>query len=327
LGPPGAGIADGNERELLECAVRVPCSTSNLGAGFDCLGLALDRYLDAAFLPRETLRVQRGGTLAALDVAPEDDVLLRAFRAALRHRRVPDVAGTILMTSSIPVGRGLGSSAAATVAGIALAAAACGEALDCAAALAEATPLEGHPDNAAPALFGGLVAVVYAEHGVPRALRLPLSDRITFVFASPDVGVSTQRARAALPQQVAHSAATRNVSRMAALLYGLAHADGDAIRAGFMDELHVPYRLPLIPGAEGALRAAEEAGAFAATISGSGSGLIAACPRGMERDVREAMLAAFHDAGAGGEGFVAWPDAHGVQPRNVGTLLATWRSP
>jgi homoserine kinase len=319
-------MADENKRELVECAVRVPCSTSNLGAGFDCLGLALDRYLDAAFLPGGALRVQRGGTLAALDVPATDDVLLRAFRAALRRRRAGEVTGTLIMTSTIPVARGLGSSAAATVAGLALAAAAAGEPLDRDAALAAAAPLEGHPDNAAPALFGGLVAVVYAAHGAPRALRMPLSDRIRFVFAAPAAGVSTERARAALPQHIAHTAAARNIGRMAALLYGLAHADAEAIGAGFTDELHVPYRLPLIRGATPALRAAREAGAWAATISGSGSGLIAACPRGTEGKVLAAMLAAFEHAGGGGDGFVAWPDPHGAQPRDVGTLLDAWRS-
>lgn len=313
-------MSDDNKRELRACAVRVPCSTSNLGAGFDCLGLALNRYLDAAFLPGGALRVRRAGTLATLDVASTDDVLLRAFRAALREH-ADAVTGTVIMTSTIPIGRGLGSSAAATVAGLALAAAATGEPLDRDAALAAAAPLEGHPDNAAPALFGGLVAVVYAAHGAPRALRLPLSDRLTFVFAAPDVEVSTQRARAALPQHVAHSAAARNIGRMAALLYGLAHANAEAIGAGFTDELHVPYRLPLIPGAHDALQAAQEAGALGATISGSGSGLIAACQRGTEGGVLEAMRAAFQRAGAGGDGFVALPDTFGAQPRDVGTLL------
>jgi homoserine kinase len=230
------------------------------------------------------------------------------------------VAGTLIVTSGIPVGRGLGSSAASVVAGIALATAACGDTLDPDAALAEAVRLEGHPDNAAPALFGGLVSIAYAEHGVPRAMRLPLSPGVGFVFAAPDMEVSTERARAALPQHVPHSAAVRNLGRMAALLYGLANADATAIGIGFGDELHVPYRLPLIPDAKAALDAAYRAGAWGATISGSGSGLIAACAPGGESRVLDAMRDALTTTGRGADGFIAHADMHGVQPRAYGTL-------
>jgi homoserine kinase len=308
---------------LRTCAVRVPCSTSNLGAGFDCIGLAFDRYLDAGYEPGgDRLRIQRFGTLEEVALAPEEDLLAIAFRAELRRRGAAEATGTLLVRSAIPVGRGLGSSAAAVVAGIALAAAACGATLDRDAALAAAVVLEGHPDNAAPALFGGLVAVAYTGHSTPRAMRMPLSPELAFVFAAPDVAVSTDRARAALPQQVPHSAATRNLGRLAALLYGLAHADRDAITAGFTDELHVPYRLPLIPGAAAAMQAATDAGAWAVTISGSGSGLLAACPRSSEYAVLEAMRDTFAKQRTGGDGFVARPDAHGVQPRDMVTLRA-----
>ena len=308
--------------ELLACAVRVPCSTSNLGAGFDCLGLAFDRYLDVAFLPGpHQLEVQRAGTLADIHIAAGDDTVARAFQAALRQQRRNEATGTLVMTSTIPIGRGLGSSGAATVAGLALAAAACDEQLDREAALTTAVRLEGHPDNAAPSLFGGLIAIVYAAHGAPYAMRLPLSESIAFVFAAPEATVSTERARATLPQHVAHTAATRNLGRVAALLHGLAHADPVAIGAGFTDELHVPYRLPLIPGANDVFNAAREAGAWAATISGSGSGLLAACERGTEGRVLDAMVTAFQRASASGFGFIVRPDTHGAQPRDVGTLM------
>jgi homoserine kinase len=312
---------------LRPCAVRVPCSTSNLGAGFDCLGLAFDRYLDAGFEPGgDTLTITRAGVLADLEIELADDVLVTAFLAELTRRGAVRTGGELIVNSSIPIGRGLGSSGAAAVAGIALATAVCGQTLDLDDALAFAVRAEGHPDNAAPSLFGGLVSVAYTGHGVPHAMRMPLSRGVAFVFAAPDATVSTQRARAALPQQVPHSAAVRNTSRMAALLYGLAHADAHAIAAGFNDELHVPYRLPLIPGARQAMDAAADAGAWATTISGSGSGLIAVCAPGLEQRVLDAMRGAFTAGGHGGDGFVARPDAHGTQPRDVVTLRAALRS-
>jgi homoserine kinase len=304
---------------LRACAVRVPCSTSNLGAGFDCIGLAFDTYLDAGFQPgTDDLSIRRAGTLRELDAADADDRLVLAFRAELRRRGVEHIGGTLLATSAIPVSRGLGSSAAATVAGIALATAACGDTLDRDAALASAVRMEGHPDNAAPALFGGLVGIAVSERGVPYAMPLPLSPDVTFVFAAPNVPVSTARARAALPQHVPHTAAVRNLGRMAALLYGLAHADATAIGIGFTDELHVPYRLPLIPGAAPALKAALAAGAWGATISGSGSGVIAACAPDTAGRVADALRGTF--AQSGGVAFIARPEMHGTQPRDIGTL-------
>jgi homoserine kinase len=302
------------------CGIRVPCSTSNLGAGFDCIGLAFDRYLDAGYEPGGSeLTIRRAGTLLGLSEDIADDRLAAAFLAELSRRGVGPVGGTLLATSSIPIAHGLGSSAAATIAGIALAAAACGQVLDRDAALAAAVRMEGHPDNAAPALFGGLVAVASSGH-VPRAMRLPLSPEIGFVFGAPATGVSTERARAALPKHVPHSAAARNLGRMAALLHGLANADAESLGIGFSDELHVPYRLPLIALASKALEAAVNAGAWAATLSGSGSGIIAACPRAAEPPVRRAVLSAFGGTASGADAFVVRPDMHGVQPRDFGTL-------
>lgn len=306
---------------LLPCGVRVPCSTSNLGAGFDCLGLAFERYVDAAYEPRSgDLTIRRAGTLRDLTTDIAEDRLALAFLAELQRRGVAAPGGVLMATSTIPIARGLGSSAAATVAGIALATAACAATLDRDAALAAAVRVEGHPDNAAPSLFGGLVAIAQAGHAVPRAMRLPLADRISFVFAAPVSGVSTERARAALPQHVPHTAAARNLGRMAALLYGLANADAECIRIGFSDELHVPYRLPLIPRARAAVDAAVREGAWGATISGSGSGIIAACGRAEESAVMGAMMDAFGGTAAGAEAFALRPDMHGVQPRDPGTL-------
>jgi homoserine kinase len=291
--------------------VRVPCSTSNLGAGFDTLGLAFERFLDAEYLPEPgPLHIVRTGTLADLRVSLDDDCLVRALRAGLRTRGISDVSGLLRVHSEIPVARGLGSSAAATVAGLSLGTLMLGEALDRGALLALATDLEGHPDNAAPALYGGLIAVARDEAGVPHAFLLPLAPEVGFVFAAPDLEISTAAARAALPASVPHAAAARMLGRMAALVRGLQTRDVELIRLGMLDELHVPHRLPLIADAERALEAARAAGAWGATISGAGSGLLALCEHGSEEAILAALLGAF---GERARGFVATPDLYGVR--------------
>ena len=152
--------------ELSSARVRVPCSTSNLGAGFDTLGLALDRFLDVSFTPDSSgaLRVVREGTLRAL-LEDETDIV-----AEILKRRVADVdvSGVLKMHSDIPVGRGLGASAAARVAGYELALAVQGLPRDDAATFDSAYRQEGHGDNAAPSLFGGLRAVArrFASTGI-----------------------------------------------------------------------------------------------------------------------------------------------------------------
>lgn len=289
--------------------MRVPCSTSNLGAGFDCIGLALQRWLDARYIPDdEPLRIERGGTLRSITADPADDLLLHAFRDGLAARGVHAATGLIKATSDIPVSRGLGSSGAANVAGLVLAAASAGGALDRDAELARALRLEGHPDNAAPALYGGLVAVARGTGGEVRALSLPLADAIAFVFAAPDVEVATPAARAALPEQVPHATAARGLGRLAALVHGLATGEPDLLRLGFDDELHVPFRLPLIPRAREAMDAARDAGAIAVTISGSGSGLIAVTAPELAAPVADAMAGAF----GGGVAFAIDADRRGV---------------
>ncbi|MGQ0563383.1 MAG: homoserine kinase [Gemmatimonadota bacterium] len=281
----------------------MPCSTSNLGAGFDCIGLALDRYLDAWFEPGDELRVERNGTLAGIE---GDDIIAGVLAAR-------GLRGMLVLDSTLPVGKGLGSSAAAVVAGLAIAAAVTGEEFQPDDALEAATALEGHPDNAAPSIIGGLIAVVGDDAGL-RALPMFLSEAIGFAFAAPHAIVSTRAARMALPKQVPHVVATRAIARGVALLEGLAEADPELLRIGFSDELHVPFRIRMIPGGEHALAAAVEAGAWAATISGSGSGLIAVCERGREQAVHAAMADAFQTATAHEAiALVLEPDYSGVQ--------------
>ena len=301
---------------LSRAAVRVPCSTSNLGSGFDTIGLALDRYLHATFEPggRE-LEVERSGTLTTLEGGATDrDYVAAMFLATLAKEGITPT-GVLKLHSGIPVARGLGSSAAALVAGHDLARGALGRPSDPTASFRITCEREGHGDNAAPCALGGLRAVVPGEGGLrTRTLALELSPDVGFAYAAPGAGISTAAARAALPRHVAHDVAVGCLGRLTALLRGLALGDAELIRAGMEDELHVPHRLPLIPGAYNAIGAGYDAGAWGVTISGSGSGLIALCAPDDAPAVAAAMEEIFRNGADDSQctGFVLQPDFEGL---------------
>lgn len=299
-----------------EAAVRVPCSTSNLGSGFDTLGLALDRYLEARFTAGATgtgLVVERTGTLAGLEVADDEDLSVRAFRRVEEEtgRRAP---GRLVLHSEIPLARGLGSSAAALVAGHAIARAALGLPSDPRAAFEHAAGVEGHGDNAAPCAFGGFQAVARDGAGL-RVIPLELSPEVGVAWAAPATRVATRAARAALPSSVEHARAVEELGYLAALVRGLAAGDAELVRLGMQDTLHVPYRLGLIPGGREAMEAGRAAGAWGVTISGAGSGLVALCGRAEAAGVAAAMESVFASADPGGEAvaFVLTPDRTGMR--------------
>lgn len=297
--------------ELNAARIRIPCSTSNLGSGYDTIGLALDRYLEVTFTPDGSgrLTLEREGSLAR-ESGP--DLVATTFERELAREGIAP-AGVLRLASSIPIARGLGSSAAAVLAGFDLARAVRGRPRADGDAFATALQHEGHGDNAAPCLYGGLRAVAQTPEGTV-VVRLPLSEHVGFAYAAPASRLRTEAARKALPQSVPHRTAAAGLGRLAALLRGLADADPELIRIGVRDELHVPYRLPMIPRASVAMQAGREAGAWAVTISGAGSGLIALCEPARAGVVAEAMRAVF-DAGTGDPecvGFAVRPDYEGL---------------
>jgi homoserine kinase len=293
----------------------VPCSTSNLGSGYDTIGLALDRYLDVTFEPQAGggLVLERAGTLASLSDEDGPDLVAATFQTALtRAGLVPE--GVLRLTSTIPVSRGLGSSSTAVLAGFDLARAVRGEGRDDADAFAVALKHEGHGDNAAPSLYGGLRAVATTADGTV-VISLQLSEAIGFAYAAPAMRLSTRSARGALPAKVAHKTAAASLGRIAALIRGLAEGQPDLIRIGVKDELHVPYRLPMIPNAAAAMSAATDAGAWAVTISGAGSGLIAMSEPTKSAGIAEAMRSILSAGGNDPEcvGFAVRPDHEGLR--------------
>lgn len=271
--------------------ITVPASTSNLGPGFDLLGLAFDLWLRVEMRPRPPLAPRFSSLEGEAAAWPRDDsnLFLRAFDALAHELRIPAEPFEFAVASEIPLSRGLGSSGAAIVAGIELACAAAGVELPLERRLEHALALEGHPDNVSPALLGGCVLAAPLQAGAPLIVRQSVHPSIAFAVAWPSARLTTALARSLLPAQVSFADARENPRRLALLLEGLRSADPRLLRAGVEDRLHERYRLPHIPGGAAALAAAYEAGAWLACVSGSGSALVAASDAGRIELVAQAM--------------------------------------
>lgn len=282
-------------------AVKVPATSANLGPGFDSLGLALSLYDDIAVhaVTGATSVVIEGEGAGKVDTG-EHNLVVRALRFGLDHVGAPQVGIRMHCTNRIPHGRGLGSSAAAIVAGLTLARALVGDSEVLAAGdlLQLSTDMEGHPDNVAPAILGG-ATVAWMENGVAGALSLAPPSDITPVAFIPGFELSTSKARAALPAQVSHSDAASNAGRaalLAAVLAGgqfrfvggeaAAHGGGvhELLMAGTQDLLHQEYRRGAMEPSLALVDWLREAG-FAAVISGAGPTVLSL--ENVPSDVRE----------------------------------------
>ena len=258
--------------------VRVPASTSNLGPGFDCLGLALRLYNEVT--------ITRGRSNA-----PHELICCAADKFFTRSGTRP-FAFSCTIRGHVPLARGLGSSAT-----LRLGALCCFNELTSRRLSREelfelCAELEGHPDNAAPAAFGGfnVIAAGYRQ-------RFPIASRLRVVLLVPDFEVRTTAARKLLPPTVPHSDAVRNAANVARIAAGFCSGDFEQLRGAFADYLHQPFRKQLVPRFDEIVAAAESAGALGAFLSGSGS-TIAALTLDAPRRVAAAMHEAAQNPGA-----------------------------
>jgi homoserine kinase len=301
--------------------VRIPATSANLGAGFDCIGIAVDRGLSAGVEadddPRSDsapISIRRDGTLTSLGIAPEDDILYAGFVAACAAGGHPVPKHlSFVVDSDIPVGRGLGSSSAALVAGATLADIALSLTLGPIEIAQLCTRIEGHPDNVGPALFGGAILAV-PENGNAEARRwefapFPVHPDLAFIFIVPPFTVETAAARAILPREVSHDIAVKAAGKSAALVHGLVSGDGPLLKIALDDVLHVPYRRELVPGMSGVHDAGCAAGAYGVTLSGSGPTLVAVAPQESAERVEDAMKKRWNADGVVTESFVQWRPA------------------
>jgi homoserine kinase len=304
------------ELDVREFSVRVPASTSNLGSGFDAVGMAIDRWLTVGariHADDSPVVVAREGTLARLSCAHADDLIWRGFVATCAALgRTPPNGVEIFATSDIPVARGLGSSAAAVVAGVLLANAVLDGDLDHAAIIDVAASLEGHPDNVAPSMLGGAVLSVRTSTGGYRSAPIAVHPSLRFVFLVPDFETRTSVARAVLPAMIPYDVAVNAAGRAAALIMGLQTADAAILAPALDDVLHVPFRRSLIRGYDAVTAAAMDAGAIGATLSGSGSAIVAVARRDVAEKVRNAAQDAWRSAGVSAEAFVTAAELRGA---------------
>ena len=261
-------------------SVDVPASSANLGSGFDCFAAALSLKLRAELWHGDEAGIvlNARGEGAPRDEEPAaDNLLIRAFREGLRASAAPGAASWRLEVSSmIPAARGLGSSAAAIVAGVVLGAAVGRRTVDADELLALAAGLEGHPDNVAAALYGGFTLALAGDgHVALRRFRAPEA-WIPVAFI-PQRESRTSDMRAALPASVPHAAAARQAGRSALLATAIMTSDAGLLRAAMADELHQPFRVPLLPGSRELIDLAYDRGAAGACLSGAGPTVLAIC--------------------------------------------------
>lgn len=285
--------------------VRVPATTANLGPGFDCLGMALDLWNRTTFdLEGNDIRVVvQGEGSGHLPQNHENLIAQAALRLYSAAGAQPPDGLLIRAENHIPLGSGLGSSSAAVLSGLLGANALLGEPMERPQILELAAEIEGHPDNAAPALLGGLVVsaritVEDSANQPGQVLAHPVeTPSWPVVIALPAFDLSTRASRAALPEAVPLSSAVYNLSRAALVVEALRLGDPQLLAVAMQDCLHQPVRLKLIPGASQALQAARQAGACAAALSGAGPSVIAFASLEAHERVANAMSGAFSAAG------------------------------
>ena len=293
--------------------VRIPGTTANCGPGFDTIGMACTIYNDLELTLSRTGPVEIFVTGEGSNSLPKDErnIVLRAVRQVLVAVNSPCQGIRLVMHNNIPLSRGLGSSAAAIVGGLVAANAATGNMLSNDIILNMATAIEGHPDNVAPALYGGIAISVATEKEVHCLHFAPIRS-LAMIIAVPEFTLSTHKARSVLPVSVPLKDAIFNVSRTAMLVSALCSGKYDYLTCALDDRLHQPYREALIPGMKAVFAAASEAGALGSVISGAGPCLIAFAEKNGSA-IGDAMVQAFAEHAVKAKYLLLQVDTAGTQ--------------
>jgi homoserine kinase len=260
----------------------VPGSSANLGPGFDALGIALQIYLECRFAVSSRLSIRVSGRDADL-ISPNEDNLIwqTALAVAARaHMTLPPVS--LQIVNDIPIGKGLGSSAAALTAGVIIAEKLLNLGWKKGRILDEAARLEGHPDNVAACILGSVIASAVEPGGNTRAVRIEMPEAFQVAVVVPNFQLPTREARKVLPDSYSRADTTFNIQRASLLIAALATGDKSAFPTALDDRLHQPFRAQLVPGLSEILRL-RAPGLLGCTLSGAGPAVLVFYEKGYER--------------------------------------------
>jgi homoserine kinase len=291
-------------------SVSIPATTANVGCAFDCAGIALGLYLQASATATPSgWDVAYDGPDAGQIPRDASNIMIQAMRRVAMGTNAELLGVRVEVRNDIPLGVGLGSSAAAIVAGVLLGAKLCRVDLSAAGALRAAQEIEGHPDNIAAAIHGGFVVAATTNDGVLTA-RAEVSTALDFVAVIPAVPLPTEKARAALPAHYSRSDVVHNLQRTALLAAAFFSGQGLAPEL-FSDLLHQPYRSPLVPGIAECL-AFRHPGLAGIFLSGAGSAVMAIA-RHSAGEIGEALVGEFRDRGVQARALLLKADNEGAQ--------------
>lgn len=253
--------------------VCVPATSANLGSGFDCVGVALNLFNELYFFADQETSLPCGTNLLNEDSLAHQGMLLVAEKIG---QKLPKI--NIAIKTVVPRARGLGSSATLTVAGVVAANILLKASLTEAELITLASKIEGHPDNVAPALIGGLVIAVTSTEGI-KYIKVKQQSPLQVIVAVPDFKVATVDARKVLPAVVPHQDAVFNTGRFGMLMTSFLTGDYSILRLAMEDRLHQPYRVSLVPGLNEVMSATVSNGALGCCLSGAGPSVLAFCDK------------------------------------------------
>jgi homoserine kinase len=293
--------------------VRVPGTTANCGPGFDTVGIACTIYSELELILNEkgTLRIEIDGEGKGCIPTDENNIIYKAVQTVLDKVGKLYEGIHLKLYNKIPLARGLGSSAAAIVGGLIAANVATGNTLTKEEIFFLATMIEGHPDNVAPAIFGGITISVM-QGNQPTYLRFVPEKKLSMIVAIPEFNLSTHTARQVLPETITMKDAVFNISRVALLIGALCKGEFHHLQYALEDKVHQPYRQQLIPGMQQVFQAAIAKGAYGAALSGAGPCLIAFTESNCN-EIGVAMVQAFADSSVKAEYVILTIDTEGAK--------------